>query len=395
MSAKFLNNGLALWRESVNKQDLHDIMQAFVRTAYPNVSSQRPRMAKLKKHIISAEYTTKGKPPDIKITKLGMSPARKKPSKFIQGGFKVYETNKGSDNLKDKLIDYVVSTYTNPKTRNTSFINLKKAIADKYDDDKVIEFKLPRKMYDEVFAIDRDAVKAKGRDCITIDNTDKLFDKLLKGIKSNDINELLPAVLLATGRRLSEITSTAVFKPTDNQYVTSFTGQLKTDDSKPYDIPTMVNTTNINNALNKIRTELKANPQLGASGYVSNYITDIAGIQLSAHQLRAIYATAMYNKRPDEFKSYNEPVYVSMILGHKLMDTVPHYVCWTLNKLTKVQYEFASTLNHNRNNRAEVRCVANIEAVIASGKRLTQAAVRKLGTSPAVFKRVMAQNPGL
>jgi integrase len=396
MSTGFLTEGLELWKKSKKLSDaeLHDAMQAYVREHYTNAPSQKSRMSKLKMYIKEMVYTNHNKRLDLRITKLGMKSTVKEPSTFILGGFKIYEANKDSDDLKDKLIEYTSNTFPNVKTRNTSFISLKKAIATKYSDKHVLDFKLPMNMYDEAFTIDKASVKAKSENCDVINNADKIFQKLLSKVKSDEVEGLLPAVLLATGRRLKEITQTGTFKPTDDEYVAIFSGQLKTDDSKPYKIPLMLPTTVINTALKKIRTTLESHPQYGTSSYASKYITMLFGTKISAHQLRAIYATAMYQHRGAKFESYSEPAYVSMILGHNNMDTVPHYVCWTINGLTKVQFGVISRINHNKQNKAEVKCVANIEKLTAEGSNITQNALRKLGSSPIVIKRVFKQNPG-
>ena len=440
MSAKFLTDGLQIWNSGVdlNDDELHDKIREYVRANH-KVDRQRSNMSKLKSYIIDIKYAgVANLPPRIK--KLGMS-QKVFSNDFLENGFSVYKKYKDSDKLKDALIKYTSGYYPEPRSRNRQFITLKKAVAKEFKDPTVLDMMLPRHMYDQVFKIDKAALAEKGKNCVTIDNADSLFSRILNGIKSDKIEDLYPAILLATGRRLSEITKYGSFHKTDDHYVAVFEGQLKTDDNTPYAIPTMLPVTIVNTGLAKLRDILADDPKLATSFYVGRIIKAAFGIDVTAHSLRAMYAVAMYKMRDGQFKKFNESQYVSMILGHKDTDSVAHYTCYKLNGLTKVKYMEPPTrpttrpsksavaqaamkqpppippkpaavvpptpaapvvvepeyppIIHNAGSTAERKLVANINQLRREGKRVSQNGLRLLKSSPAVIKRVFARNPGL
>jgi len=429
MSAKFLTVGLKLWNESagLSDEEVLDKIREFVVKTYKGDSLRRKNASKLKAYIVDINYTDQSPLPP-RIARLGMSTKAPAKSDFITNGFSIYEKYMDSESLVDELVKYVARYYPNPGTRNSSFVRLKKAIADKYDDPTVLEFKLPLDMYDEVFKLNRVALSKKGSNCVVINNTDSVFANVIAGIKSDKIEELFPALILATGRRLTEITKHGSFEETDDPYTAIFTGQLKTDVTTPYEIPTMVPVNVVNKGLMNLRAILTDEPRLGTSYNSGRYVSDAFGLDLTSHDCRAIYATAMYQQRPPAFAKYNEAQYISKILGHQDTTSVPHYTCFKLNGLTTVRYmqppsrpkqrpskesvaKIAKQVRmppkpkpaalvyppivHNSSSIAERRFVDNVNQLRLEGRRISQNNLRLLRSSPAVIKRMFAKNPGL
>jgi integrase len=397
MSKTFLLNGLELWRANSKENDdtIERVMSEYVAEQYTNVITQPSKMTALKKYIRKEMYDPKA--PPARLTRLGMvKKVKRDGSPFITGGITIYDEWKNTDELKAKIIEYVTTWYDNRGTQISSLPRLKHAIMRHDPEAKLNDIVLPRKIYDEEAQNKLIKVTQKGQTCTEINDTDALFSKVLAGITSNDQSKLYPALLLATGRRLNEINETGAFTETGDDYTAVFNGQLKTANPQPYEIPLMLPTAVVSNALIRLRMILRSYPQYATSHAVSNYIQAITGLNISAHNLRSIYAVAMYNTRPEHFKLYNKSTFISAVLGHANASTVQYYDCYKLHGLTTTTY-YADVpqLVYNASNRAEVNLIVNINKLLAEKKKITNNALRKLGSSPAIIKRVFDKNPQL
>lgn len=407
MSKTFLLKGLELWRANSKEDDetIGRLMTEYVAQNYTNAITAPSKMSALKKYIRKEVYGAKA--PPARLTQLGMV-TRVKPdsSPFITNGIAIYNEFKNTDELKAKLIEYVTSWYDNRGTQISSLPRLKHAIMRHDPEAKLQGIILSRKTYDDERASKELAVAQKGKNCIEIMDTDALFSKVLAGITSNDQSKLYPALLLATGRRLNEINETATFTPTDyvadatagreNEYIAIFNGQLKTANPQPYEIPLMLPTNVVRNALMRLRAILRSYPQYATSHAVSNYIQAVTGLNISAHTLRSIYSVAMYNTRPEHFKLYNKSTFISAVLGHANASSVQYYDCYKLHNLTTTTYDAdIPQLVYDASSRGEVNAITNINKLLAENKKITNNALRKMGSSPAVIKRVLDKNPQL
>lgn len=147
------------------------------------------------------------------------------------------------------------------------------------------------------------------------------------------------SLMLVTGRRLSEIMSTAIFTPYDRDGWVVFEGQLKTKDdesAKPYPIPMMADFETIDRAMNWLRSNGKHNPDpakahqnyskpLSATTKTLDSLIDYTeretvikdGIEkprmLTSHTCRQIYAQIWKESSELEGAPHHR---ISTILGH-------------------------------------------------------------------------------
>lgn len=160
-----------------------------------------------------------------------------------------------------------------------------------------------------------------------------VMEDILLGLDGNSFNELLPALLVATGRRTIEILKTGSLKTQKGSVF--FEGQVKTgfNPQKPYKIPLLADTKNIKSALRRLRklvnTEKMDNKQVQKkfSSSIQNVfkkLSKIYGIQLNPHKLRAVYLEECFLNKNDKQLSKNK---LGMeILGHSQLETSLHYV---------------------------------------------------------------------
>lgn len=156
------------------------------------------------------------------------------------------------------------------------------------------------------------------------------------------------ALFLLTGRRFSEIFSTAEFTPTDDPYRVVFTGQLKTKErsggNQPYEIPLLVRSELVINGMQWLadkdkreetpeKAHKRFNRQIGEYTSAWNELYQVIEApeeandkweKLTPHLCRAIYGQVMASRCPRTIK---EEAYMASILGHSLEDntTVQSY----------------------------------------------------------------------
>lgn len=398
MSKNFLLKGLALWdaNASVSDHEIYDIMYRYVTGHYPNMKTAPSKLTALKRRIKTERFADTQ--PPARLTQLGLNPDRGQPSQFIADGLALYDKFKDSpDELVNALRDHVMNTYDKTQTQINQMSFLKREIRKAHPAADLSKVFLTQAVYQIGKDQQHDRAKVRAEQVQTINNADDVFSSVLDGITSDNVNEIYPAILLATGRRLNEINRSATFREyKDDEYTVRFTGQLKTSAVKSYDIPLMLPASVINDALTRLRSIIASYPQYKTSSRVSAYVRQAFGQKLSAKDLRAIYAVAMYDTRPTKYKRWNKQRYISSILGHVDMATTAHYDIYHLNGLTKTRYGVVpKALVYNNTSRGETKVVDNINKLRAAGDPVTVNALRRMGSSPAVIKRVFAQNPEL
>jgi integrase len=184
----------------------------------------------------------------------------------------------------------------------------------------------------------------------SIANVARLYDFALETLgvllstdnpKSNELwQKVAISLMLVTGRRLSEIMSTAKFTPSDRGGWVVFEGQLKTKGNevvKPYPIPTVVDFETIDSAMNWLRSNGKHNldpdkahqnyskPLSATTKALDSWIDYIeretvvkeGGIEkprmLTSHTCRQIYAQIWKESAELEGAPHHR---ISTILGH-------------------------------------------------------------------------------
>lgn len=161
---------------------------------------------------------------------------------------------------------------------------------------------------------------------IMITIKEEFIDTILDGLKSNEYSTLLPALLLVSGRRTKEIISSAKFSSRNGSCL--FSGQLKTNDKKAYNIPLLAPIKDVQFALRRLRKIIK-NKNLNMDQIYSKNqklfikLSKKCGCNITPHYLRGLYATICYDKYGDNMTKNR---YFQKILGHSLLETSLHYV---------------------------------------------------------------------
>jgi len=255
-------------------------------------------------------------------------PGRNVEQPFIATGLELYLLHKDKPNVAKVIISYVAKRYRLLSTRASQLSILKRAIIDKYYPegdvpDGVQALRLTDDQYNAIKAKQHDRLVERSRQCIELDYV--AYMDIVNTLRdSNNPAELTVWLLAVTGRRSSEITNgKSTFVAMKSKYVVTFSGQLKTRDPQPYDIPTLAPAAEVIANYERL-LELKRPYQAAVGRVVKQLFGDI-GIN-KPHMLRSIYAHVCWELYG---KSTNESViqYISGILGHASYDQVANYSC--------------------------------------------------------------------
>ncbi|MBD1848346.1 hypothetical protein H6F89_34360 [Cyanobacteria bacterium FACHB-63] len=152
------------------------------------------------------------------------------------------------------------------------------------------------------------SVAERNEDVKSIDNPDEIVAKAVRLLESPDWAEVAAGLAVLTGRRVSELLSTAQFQKTTKWSVT-FTGALKRrgeTQTLSFEIPTLATADRVCQALAKIRHQLPDAAHLSARDINQKYSHKVAaacdrhfdglvppraGGNLYTHLFRAVYAT--------------------------------------------------------------------------------------------------------
>lgn len=171
----------------------------------------------------------------------------------------------------------------------------------------------------------------KHNQMIVIPNSEEFIKDIINGLKSKKYDELLPALLLTTGRRVGEITSTAKFSCKNGKIM--FSGQLKTTNKNPYEIELLDSTIRtVQGALRKLRKIIKdenwTSKQINSKNqYIFDKLSKKYNIKLIPHNLRGIYATILFS-RYNGLETKN--IFFKKLLGHVDLETSLNYVNYKL-----------------------------------------------------------------
>lgn len=256
--------------------------------------------------------------------------------------------------LKEVLVKYpgefdaeLIINYFNTKKNlrngkpiaNTSKVNqistFKKYLKDIKDIPELSLLKLPDTITKEVKdhqLLRRDLQHANQ---LIVNDSANFINKTLKGLESKLFAKLYPALLLASGRRPTELYMLKFRKgPEDNEIV--FSGQLKKRmESKKYTVPLLVKTNVFRKAIKNFQQlfpEVKINnmtPDQIAKMYSKQNadalltVSKEAGIKLKASDFRRIYVAESYMRLEDDTKSFN--LWIKEFLGHETLDISLNY----------------------------------------------------------------------
>lgn len=265
-----------------------------------------------------------------------------------------------------------------------------------------------------IHQIDQDAIAlkqlrikidtAKLRKNIEDVDADQLITLLMPALlnpPSQKIQAVISALLLATGRRTTEILKTAVLSlaphMTSEGYQCVFSGQLKEGllETQPYEIPLLAPYAYVKDALDFVRKTIDTTKMSTiavnqkCAKPLSLYLNKLE-LALNPHKLRAVYALTTYEDLPAQRPTVIG--WVSKVLGHAQNSNAIYY---TRMKIVNYKGRYVPPSD------AEwvVTCVAerkrldSVEEMMSLRKRITASSVRGFGGgSMPVITRVIEAN---
>lgn len=260
---------------------------------------------------------------------------------FLTTGLKLYESKKDDPDITKIIIDYARKTYKNQSTLKSSLSRLKALIiASHYSDistnvpSEVLSMVLTPSEYESINKDGKKRLLGRANNVIVIENGAAFFTKVISGLESDSFPELYTALLLATGRRSSEVLHTIKLSPDKHdEYAAIFSGAIKTgrdaDESLPSGIPLLADYKIVVEAIKKLHALLKAHPAHDYPTTLNRYVVRVTGdARLHPHSLRGLYATYNYMiHKPTQ----SENAYFSEVLGHSDMTSSMSYNVYKIN----------------------------------------------------------------
>lgn len=326
---------------------------------------------------------------------------------FLNNGLELYIKNHSQNDITEQIVEYATKTYKALNTRSASLSKLKRLIKDYLISKKikippsVVAIQLPTEDYTQIFAQAKVQLDKRGDDPLHITDGEAFMNTMLTGIRSDNLGKLFVAIMLASGRRFSEIVKTASFTPVkNNPYAAIFTGQLKkSGPSEPYEIPLLVPYELFERAFLKFKNMIKGKTFHSASA--GKYVKSISGIPtLKVHDLRRLYLAIAFHKTNSK-QSLNR--FAEKILGHEGAETSVAYTTTRVEGLNKTlwvpkleiqDFQFntpkqrkvcedliAYFTEHNKLPKVnELRAMGNSSSVITETRRLNKALVENRAT---------------
>ena len=249
------------------------------------------------------------------------------PKKFDPIAVNNYYTNK-------------INTRTGNPITDGSKVNqisvFKKFLRNIADIPELDQLKLPQELTVGVKATQTKRMDESHRKQLVIQNASKFIKDVLSGLNSKTFEKLYPALLLASGRRPTELYLMKIKKgKTDNEII--FSDQLKKRDGKKinYTIPLLVSMKLFRKALRNFQVihpevmENKMTPddvhKVFSTKNANSLLTfsEKVGMKLKSSDFRRIYAAESYRRSPDKLQSFNS--FIKDFLGHDNIETSLNY----------------------------------------------------------------------
>jgi hypothetical protein len=314
-------------------------------------------------------------------------------------------------NRLKKLTVTPANAWTNPKTGKVEHISRKYM---NFTEEEWIEVNTPTE----------EDVQERQEHQQFLENPGAIVAKAERLLTSDNWYDLVVAIALVSGRRLTEVLKTARFFPC-TLYTVTFDGQLKRRDLdiKPYEIPTLVPAEKLIAAWRKLRGLIDAvdldNEQVAArysrdaTEAANRHFTGLIPRQsdkdnLTTKAFRAVYAHIAVlwfcPFRPDDRTTVSDRTYANAILGHwqaKDDKTKRHYLA------TEHYFDYVMTLNGQVDGRRGIRLEEpgiemlsvfkqqGVAAMTSNTDQLTsQDEQQVLETKPAKKRGTLTTKPG-
>lgn len=180
-----------------------------------------------------------------------------------------------------------------------------------------------------------DSLTTKVNNNLILKDSEKFFKEILDGLKSKTFDKLLPALLLVSGRRTTEILKTASFGKTKKGWI-EFNGKLKSANKDGYTIPLLVRSSTFKKALKQLRVLVpeivednlsNADVQNTFKTRINNAFNKINNrynISITPHNMRSLYVAFAEKKFKKKEQTYF--AFANQILCHDGLAGSLHYL---------------------------------------------------------------------
>lgn len=325
--------------------------------------------------------------------------------KFLKTGLHLYESKRDSPTVTKAIIDYARASYTNPSTLKSSLSRLKALIIKTHFSDITVD--VPKEVQEmvltqaEYVSINKEGQKRlenRANNVIEIEDGTEFLNTVLTGLTSDSFPELYTALLLATGRRSSELLHTIILKPDkDDTHAAIFKGALKKgrhdDDPPAFGIPLLADYKLVSSAIKKLHALLKAKPSHDYPTTLNRYIVRVTGDdRLHPHSLRGLYATYNYLINSP---SQSQNAYFAEILGHSDLASSMSYNVYKINNF-QIKKNKPTTDQFEYNTDSELKAVNAILKLHSENKLISINNIKKIGAvGYATAKKVVDNNKKL
>lgn len=244
-----------------------------------------------------------------------------------------------------------------------------------------------------------------------------LLNKLMPLLNGKNLyKEVVPALLLATGRRSVEILKTGDFILADDMspkgYTCIFTGQAKSgiEEMDGYEIPLLAPYWMVKKALETVRQSFDATNLSTEEVHqvfarqLNTFVKKLAGT--TPHMLRSIYAMMCYQMNKKKASMIG---FISSILGHSQLQNAGYYQRVLINNITgpykPTENDIAHLIPETKtdendgwifNNKPEQKRIEGIKQMMASKMKITASSIRThAGGSMLVIQRIIRNNQKL
>ena len=225
---------------------------------------------------------------------------------YLQSVYDAYK--QGLPVQTDEIIDHFVQKNIGKPSKVGQLSAFKTHLKNIRESPEVSKLYMIPEIRDETNKIREDSFN--NRETIQIKRS--LVKKLLKLLKHEDYAQIYVGLLLASGRRISEIIHLDLIKNDKNSIL--FKGQLKTKNPEAYVVPLLVSFNAFKTAFERARELSKGVTEKKVQQKIRDALLfESKNKQLTVHSLRAVYATEMY-QRSD--KTQLRSNFIKRLLGH-------------------------------------------------------------------------------
>ena len=344
-----------------------------VKDKYPNISSQSVILSQIKRLFLEnpnnrlSSYETKIKELNEKYTDNKYITEFENQKPYIQD--KIQKKIRNGKIVYDEEFDKIIEK-----------IPLFNKNIDKY-------IKLPTKDAKTLRRTQTTSLNNKHYNIKIVDG-DKLINEILPLLESENSREIIPATLLATGRRQNELINGSIKKSKSGPYFCMFEGQSKTGlDIKrsAYEIPLLAPFNIVEKSWNKSKEYFNNSNREIFKSKIRNIARWLKKKKCNVdklHEFRSIYALICYDLFPTGRLS--QMAYISSVLGETSINIASHYNSIKVENVNNFwipkcqQYEWKATDKHTKMIIPELNKFTMDECMKQKKKKITKTIIKRV-----------------